>query len=182
MSATQDDENWFVLRKGKRSGPHTLAALVRAVEKGIVGPEAGIWCVGWAEWRIARDVPELFGRESEPDLEKDTDAPEKVPDQDPVDTPDHIGELITKLDEAPPREPEHPKTDHGGGVRRRLMISGLSVLAVEPEHPKTDHGGGVRRRVMISGLSVLAVLVIVFGLVWAATSMGIIRVEFMPPK
>jgi GYF domain 2 len=153
MSATQDDENWFVLRKGKRSGPHTLAALLRAVDKGIVGPEAGIWCVGWAEWRIARDVPELFGRGSDPDLEN-SDAPE---DQDPVETPDHIRDLITKLDEAPP------------------------ILASQQEHRETDYGGGLRRRVMISGLSVLAVLVIVFGSVWVATSMGIIRVEFMPP-
>jgi len=44
MSVPQDGENWFVLRRGKQSGPHTLAALVRAVEKGDVGPEAGIWC------------------------------------------------------------------------------------------------------------------------------------------
>jgi GYF domain 2 len=165
MSVTQDGENWFVLRKGKQSGPHTLAALLRAVEKGDVGPDAGIWCVGWAEWRIARDVPELFEQEPGPDLdEKDVDAPEKVPDQDPVDTPDHTREfattLATKLDEAAP----------------------IVLLTNQPEHRQTEHGGGVRRRVMISGLSVLAVLVIAFSAVWAATSMGIIRVEFMPLK
>ena len=155
MSAIEDDESWFVLRKGKRSGPHTLEALLRAVDKGIIGPEAGIWCVGWAEWRIARDVPELFGRGSDPDLEN-SDSPE---DQDPVETSDHIGELTAKLDEAPPL-----------------------LLASQQEHRETDYDGGLRWRVMISCLSVIAVLVVVFGSVWVATLMGIIRVEFMPPK
>src|SRR3984893_17769597 len=81
MSATQDDKNWFVLLRGKRYGPYTFAALAHAADRGVVDPEAGVWCLGWDEWRIARNVPGLFKPEPEPepepepdDLDEDVDA------------------------------------------------------------------------------------------------------------
>jgi hypothetical protein len=59
MAATWDAKDWFVLLRGKQYGPYTYAGLVRAAASGIVDPKAGVWCVGWDEWRIARDVPGL---------------------------------------------------------------------------------------------------------------------------
>ena len=79
MSATQDAKNWFVLLKGKRYGPYTFAALAHAAEKGVVDPEAGVWCLGWAEWRIARNVPGLF-KPGPDDLEEDADEAEEYAD------------------------------------------------------------------------------------------------------
>ena len=67
MSAIQDDKNWFVLLRGKRYGPYTFAALAHAADRGVVDPEAGVWCLGWDEWRIARNVPGLFKPEPEPE-------------------------------------------------------------------------------------------------------------------
>ena len=64
MTVTRDGKNWFVLLKGKRYGPYTFASLVLAAESGVVDPGAGVWCVGWAEWRIARNVPGLFNQEA----------------------------------------------------------------------------------------------------------------------
>ena len=69
MAATWDAKDWFVLLRGKQYGPYTYAGLVRAAASGIVDPEAGVWCVGWDEWRIAHDVPGLFEQ-----------VPELVPD------------------------------------------------------------------------------------------------------
>jgi hypothetical protein len=66
MTATDDAKNWFVLVKGKQYGPYTYGGLVRAAARGTIDPQAGVWCVGWDEWRIARDVPGLF--EQEPEL------------------------------------------------------------------------------------------------------------------
>ena len=71
MSASQDAKNWFVLLRGKRYGPYTFAALVHAAERGVVDKEAGVWCLGWTEWRIARNVPGLFAPEPEPETEEE---------------------------------------------------------------------------------------------------------------
>jgi GYF domain 2 len=60
MSATQDAKIWFVSFKGKRYGPYTFSALVHDAARGLVDRDAGVWCLGWAEWRIARNVPGLF--------------------------------------------------------------------------------------------------------------------------
>src|ERR1700692_2654207 len=79
MIATWDAKDWFVLLRGKQYGPYTYAGLVRAAASGIVDPKAGVWCVGWDEWRIARDVPGLFEQERElvpDDLEEGFDSPE----------------------------------------------------------------------------------------------------------
>jgi hypothetical protein len=73
LSATRDAKIWFVLLKGQRYGPCTFTALVHVAEIGLVDAETGVWCLGWAEWRIARDVPGLFEQESD-DLDEDIEA------------------------------------------------------------------------------------------------------------
>jgi len=67
MATSADIKNWFALVRGQQYGPFTFASLVRAAGRGVFGPEAGVWCVGWAEWRIAGSVPGLFEQEPEPD-------------------------------------------------------------------------------------------------------------------
>ncbi len=54
----------------------------------------------------------------------------------------------------------------------------MSVSGPPSEYQGTSRGGGVRLAI----LSVLAVLAILLGAVWAAISLGIIRVEFMPAR
>jgi hypothetical protein len=124
MSATQDGKTWFVLLKGKRYGPYTFASLVRAVDRGVIDPGAGVWCLGWDEWRIARDVPGLF--EQEPML---APAPEHQEEDDP-EAEDDRDELIERgedtaeemaADASAPREPL---------VGRNARIVILSVLTV----------------------------------------------------
>ena len=76
MATSADIKNWFVLVRGQQYGPYTFASLVRAAGRGVFGPEAGVWCVGWAEWRIAGSVPGLFEQESD-DLDEDVEAREE---------------------------------------------------------------------------------------------------------
>jgi hypothetical protein len=79
MTVTWDAKDWFVLLRGKQYGPYTYAGLVRAAARGIVDPKAAVWCVGWGEWCIARDVPGLFEQEPElvpDDQEEGFDVPE----------------------------------------------------------------------------------------------------------
>jgi hypothetical protein len=104
MSATQDAKNWFVLLKGKRYGPYTFAAIVQAAEKGVVDHDAGVWCLGWDEWRIARDVPGLF---------KDEPASEVI--EEDVDEP--AADAVSETDADPREEPEHAEEDHESGRR-----------------------------------------------------------------
>jgi GYF domain 2 len=224
MSATQDAKNWFVLLKGKRYGPYTFAALVQAAEKGVVDQEAGVWCLGWDEWRIARKVPGLFEQESEPDdHQEDAGAPEKDADEreesaeedrrdhghrhqreevDVRDTPDSGGKDATekvapadlvasrplvavgRLSEAPVIRAHSRGADETAAKLDEAPGFGLSagppisVSAPSPEYEGTSRSGGVRLAI----LSVLAVLAILLGAVWAAISLGIIRVEFMPAR
>jgi hypothetical protein len=100
MSATQDAKIWFVSFKGKRYGPYTFSALVHEAERGLVDREAGVWCLGWTEWRIARNVPGLF---------------EPAPETKSIGSP------------GPLSEPE--PTGHGGGVRLAI-VSVLAVLLI----------------------------------------------------
>jgi GYF domain 2 len=163
MSATQDGKNWFVLLKGKRYGPYTFAGLVHAAERGIVNPEAGVWCLGWDKWRIARNVPGLFEQEPEPEpdgQEEDVDSSEKDADDGEESERDE-GDAAIKPDEAP-----------SIGLSAGPPMS-VSAPPLEPE--PTGHGGGVRLAIV----SVLAVLLILLGAGWAAISLGIIRVTFM---
>ncbi len=229
MSAPQDAKNWFVLLKGKRYGPYTFAALAHAAEKGVVDPEAGVWCLGWAEWRIARNVPGLFAEEPEPaadDHEEDADSVEEYADEhvesereedhrddedDLDDEDDHDEEdrrdqgnrrdaiaamapnavAASRLTAAPARVVETsdlraPSRDTNETAIKpdeapSLGLSAgprMSVSTLAPEPEAGGRGGGVRLAV----LSVLAVLVILSGAGWAAITLGIMRVEFMPEQ
>src|SRR5271156_7205458 len=104
MSAIQDDKNWFVLLRGKRYGPYTFAALAHAADRGVVDHDAGVWCLGWDEWRIARDVPGLF---------KDEPASEVI--EEDVDEP--AADAVSETDADPPGGPRHPGGGPQGGRR-----------------------------------------------------------------
>jgi GYF domain 2 len=233
MSAIQDDKNWFVLLRGKRYGPYTFAALAHAADRGVVDPEAGVWCLGWDEWRIARNVPGLFKPEPEPEPEPepdDLDAFEEdagdreesrmEPEDDLVDEegrgqaddrnavaaeedePDSVESSSTDSRPAQSKTAEiKPSVAHGrlsgGDLHARgptadtadikldeassfSLSAGprMSMSEAAPEPEPARNGGGVRLAV----ISVLACLVILFGTGWAAISLGIIRVEFMPAQ
>jgi hypothetical protein len=135
MSAPQDAKNWFVLLKGKRYGPYTFAALAHAAEKGVVDPEAGVWCLGWAEWRIARNVPGLFAEEPEPaadDHEEDVDSTEEHADdhlesereEDHRDDEDDFDE-----------EDDRDEEDHRDQGNRREVIAAMAPNAVAASRP-----------------------------------------------
>jgi hypothetical protein len=72
----------------------------RPLARGLVDRGAGVWCLGWAEWRIARNVPELF--EPEPE---------------------------TKSIGAPGLLSEPEPTGHDGGVRLAIVCV-LAVLLI----------------------------------------------------
>jgi hypothetical protein len=76
MSATQEPKIWFVLLNGKQHGPYSFAALVQAAKSGRLDLDDGVCRLGWGEWRLARDVPELFKPDPEPvavDQEQDVE-------------------------------------------------------------------------------------------------------------
>jgi hypothetical protein len=152
MSATQDDKTWFVLLKGKRYGPYTFASVLRAVERGVVDPEAGVWCLGWAEWRIAREVPGLF-------------------EQELVPGPDHQEEDVASPDEEDDRDEDDDRDELGESGED------TSEKAAPDASATSEPLVGRNARIVI--LSVLTVLVIVVGAGWTAVSLGIIRVKFM---
>ena len=241
MSATQDAKNWFVLLKGKRYGPYTFAALAHAAEKGVVDPEAGVWCLGWAEWQIARDVPGLFKVEPEPDdVEEDADEAEEYADDredaEDAEADDRDEEHREDEDDRDETEDGHRTDDRNergdrletgdrgklssGRLTPEVFAAGKPLVALgrlseptadlrarsrdedeaaaEPDEASGDlsagprltepaptvepepagRGGGVRLAV----LSVLSVLVILSGATWAAISLGLMRVEFMPAQ
>jgi hypothetical protein len=240
MSATQDDKNWFVLLRGKRYGPYTFAALAHAADRGVVDPEAGVWCLGWDQWRIARSVPGLFKPEPEPepepepdDLDEDVDAFEEEADgrearAEREDLVDDGGDQADDRDEDAAAEHEPAKSTENKSTESKSTenksaqgkaaevkplvalgrLSGTDLHAHGPianaadakpdeapsvglsagarmamseassEPEPSRNGGGVRLAV----LSVLACLVILFGTAWAAISLGIMRVEFMPAQ
>jgi hypothetical protein len=164
MSATQDDKTWFVLLKGKRYGPYTFASVLRAVERGVVDPGAWVWCLGWAEWRIAREVPGLFEQELVPGpdhQEEDVDSPDEEDDRDEDDDRDELGESGEDDD------------------RDELGESGEDTSEKAAPDASATSEPLVGRNARIVILSVLTVLVIVVGAGWTAVSLGIIRVKFM---
>ena len=89
MPEDQETQHWFVLLNGKRYGPYTLLALVKGVEKGVIGQSAGVWRPGWDQWRTAGEVPELFAPEppvveeleEEQEPEQQAEAPAGSPDE-----------------------------------------------------------------------------------------------------
>jgi len=156
MATSADIKNWFALVRGQQYGPFTFASLVRAAGRGVFGPEAGVWCVGWAEWRIAGSVPGLFEQEPEPDgVEEAHRSKEHREDKNDRDKSD----------------------DHDEATPLRLLASPPISVSVPLREPKrAGHTNGARLAV----LCVLAVFVILFGAGWAAISLDIIRVELLP--
>jgi hypothetical protein len=135
MSATQDAKNWFVLLKGKRYGPYTFTAIVQAAEKGVVEPDAGVWCLGWDEWRIARDVPGLF---------KDDPASEVIEEDVEEAEADAVSETDAELRE----EPEHAEEDRESGRRdERRRDFGSRALGSRDfgGHKSRDHKSDDRK-------------------------------------
>jgi GYF domain 2 len=131
MSAPQDAKNWFVLLKGKRYGPYTFSALAHAAEKGVVDPEAGVWCLGWAEWRIARNVPGLFAEEPEPpadDHEEDADSVEEYAEEREEDH--HADEDDLDDEDDPDDEDDRDEEDHRDQGNRRNVIAAMAPNAV----------------------------------------------------
>src|SRR5262249_42697752 len=53
-------DQWHVFRNGKRYGPYPFSTLVEAVKRGALSKDDQVWCPGWAAWRRAHSVPELF--------------------------------------------------------------------------------------------------------------------------
>jgi hypothetical protein len=246
MSATQDDKNWFVLLRGKRYGPYTFAALAHAADRGVVDPEAGVWCLGWDQWRIARNVPGLFKPEPEPepepdDVDEDVDALEedagdreesRAAQEALVDEADQADDRDEDAEHEPAKSTENKsaesksaesksaenkstenKSAQGKAAEGKPLValgrlSGTDLHAHGPianapdvkpdEAPSFGLSAGARmamseassepeparngRGVRLAVLSVLACLVILFGTAWAAISLGIMRVEFMPAQ
>jgi GYF domain 2 len=183
MTATYDAKNWFVLVKGKQYGPYTYGGLVRAAARGIVDPKAGVWCVGWDEWRIARDVPGLFEQEPElipDDQEEGIDSPEE---NDRSKSTEKVATAVTAatnpaaglrlVESAVNAAGSHDKKEPAVKLDAVPSIDVLAPPAPAlPQRKSPGHRGGVRLAVY----SVLALLVILFGAGWAAISLGIIRV------
>jgi hypothetical protein len=234
MSATQDAKNWFVLLNGKRYGPYTFAALAHAAEKGVVDPEAGVWCLGWAEWRIARNVPGLFKPKPEPDdLEEDADEAEEYAEEDADhaeadDRDEAHREDEDHRDETEDRHETEDRAKEGdlgklaaGKLTPDVFTAGKPLITLgrpsEPvvdlrarsrdadestinpdEAPSVDLSAGPRLTesaptvepepagrtgsMRLAVISVLSVLVILFGAAWAAISLGLMRVEFLPAQ
>jgi len=124
MTATRDGKNWFVLLKGKRYGPYTFASLVLAAESGVVDPGAGVWCVGWEEWRIARDVPGLFNHEAGDSLEdREEDVVSSEEEEEERDE-EYRDELDHSSEDAAASEPS------AASNARIVILSVLSVLVI----------------------------------------------------
>jgi GYF domain 2 len=183
MTATDDAKNWFVLVKGKQYGPCTYGGLVRAAARGTVDPQAGVWCVGWDEWRIARDVPGLFEQEPElvpDDQEEGNDSPDendrsKSTEKGATGVP-AAGLRLTEsaVNAADSHDKKEPAV-------KLDAVPSIDVLAPSapavPQRKSPGHRGGVRLAVY----SVLALLVILLGAGGAAISLGIIRVTLQYP-
>jgi hypothetical protein len=185
MTATDDAKNWFVLVKGKQYGPFTYGGLVRAAARGTVDPQAGVWCAGWDEWRIARDIPGLFEQEPEfvpEDQEESIDSPAEN------DRSKSIEKVATGVPAAGRRLAESAVNAAGSQDKKEPAVKfdavpSIDVSAPPPAPPlrqrkSPGHLGGVRLAVY----SVLALLVILFGAGWAAISLGIIRVTLQYPR
>jgi hypothetical protein len=111
MPEDQEAQHWFVLLNNKRYGPYTLPALIKGVEKGVIGQSAGVWRPGWDEWRNAGDVPELFAPEP-PAIETTREAQEHA--QAPATSPDKPEEVQEETPEPEEAEPVQAAEDRSG--------------------------------------------------------------------
>jgi hypothetical protein len=126
MTVTRDGKNWFVLLKGKRYGPYTFASLALAVESGVVEPGAGVWCVGWEEWRIARDVPGLFNQEAA--LEDQEEGVVSSSEEEDARHDEYRDGLDDCSDDAQQEVAPHPSA--AAKNARIVILSVLSVLVI----------------------------------------------------
>jgi hypothetical protein len=188
MTATDDAKNWFVLVKGKQYGPYTYGGLVRGAARGTFDPQAGVWCVGWDEWRIARDVPGLFEQEPEfvpDDQEEGIDSPEEN------DRSKSTEKVATGVPAAGRRLAESAVNAAGSHDKKEPAVKLDAVPSIDvsappaapavPQRKSPGHRGGHRGGARLAVYSVLALLVILFGAGWAAISLGIIRVTLQYP-
>jgi hypothetical protein len=187
MTVTWDAKDWFVLLRGKQYGPYTYAGLVRAAARGIVDPKAAVWCVGWGEWCIARDVPGLFEQEPElvpDDQEEGFDVPEGD-DRGKSTTTKKVATAMSAATKPVAGRGSLESAIRGPGSRDKNeaaveldeapsidVSAGPPSVPAPPQRKPPGHRGGVRLAVY----SVLAVLLILFGAGWAAILLGIIRV------
>jgi GYF domain 2 len=119
MPEDQEAQHWFVLLNNKRYGPYTLSALVKGVEKGVIGQSAGVWRPGWDEWRTAGEVPELFAPEP-PAVETFAEKQEPEAQAEAPATSPEEPEETQEPPEVEPAEPEETEpmetTEDRGGT------------------------------------------------------------------
>jgi GYF domain 2 len=124
MPEDQEAQHWFVLLNERRYGPYTLPALVKGVEKGVIGRSAGVWRPGWEQWRDAREIPELFA--PEPDAVEETGVTEET----------EAAEETEQTAEAPATSPPEEALD---GTQAREHAESAATLAVEDRAETDDH-------------------------------------------
>jgi uncharacterized protein DUF4339 len=114
MPEDQETQHWFVLLNGKRYGPYTLTALVKGVEKGVIGQSAGVWRPGWEQWRTAGEVPELFAPEPPPiEAFEERQEPQEQADA-PATSPHEPADAQGEVQESQEAEPVEAAEDHSG--------------------------------------------------------------------
>jgi hypothetical protein len=114
MPEDQETQHWFVLLNGKRYGPYTLPALVKGVEKGVIGQSAGVWRPGWDQWRTAGEVPELFAPEPPPiEAFEEKQEPQEQAEA-PATSPDEPEEAQEETREPQEAEAAETAEDRGG--------------------------------------------------------------------
>jgi hypothetical protein len=115
MPENEETQHWFVLLNGKRYGPYTLPALVKGVEKGVIGRSAGVWRPGWDEWRTASDIEELFAPEPPPveEFEEQKELEERA--ETPATSPEQLEEPQEEKQEPEQAEPAEVAAEDRGG-------------------------------------------------------------------
>ena len=138
MPEDQETQHWFVLLNGKRYGPYALAALVKGVEKGVIGQSAGVWRPGWEQWRTAGDVPELFAPEP-PGVEafEEKQEPEERPEA-PATSPDEPEEAQEEIPEPEDAEPAEAVAEDQSGTDDAAHTDAAHADAVHAEPAGTE--------------------------------------------
>lgn len=74
------EATWYFSLAGTqdRQGPFAQEAIIQALEKGQLGETDLIWCSGWENWKVVKDVPEL-GSYTAPPVPDATATPDYTP-------------------------------------------------------------------------------------------------------